>query len=173
MTEIERILSADVDLQALLKKLDFADDNVEQASLEQAKLFVGVSSIRIQKMRARQKYASMVEVKKAALGLRFRKEAREEGEKLTEAHISARMARDKKLRALEDRLAQAEAEEEFAKLLVEAFRMRRDALRIIGDHRNNEALALRSGIGRTKLMEDVTNARERLRKKYPGRRVTK
>jgi len=169
MAALDKILAVDSDASLLIDALDINADLLEKAAMVQPKLFLEAARIRVQKMRSRRIYESMLEAKKASLGLRIRRKHAELGEKLTEAHITSRILQDEAVTEIAGKLHRAEEEEEFAKLLVEAFRQRRDVLKVISEQRNAEAYLGRVSLGRMEELEDVRIVRERMKKRYPGK----
>jgi hypothetical protein len=113
-------------------------------------------------MRKRTQAKMQLEAMQAELDAKMRKEARTNGEKITEKEIERNLTLDKSLRGACEGYAQAEEGEEFAKLLVEAFRMRRDCLKIVGDLTRDE-LSLQRAVeeGRAALKSTRDKAKER------------
>ena len=157
-----------IDLQGLLDGLDFSgEDLLIQAPL-QAKLFIQAARYRVIKMQLRSSAQGRLESLRASLSLQIRATARERGEKVTEEYIRQRLLRNPKVREAGDTLAKAEAEEEFSKLLVEAYRHRKEAARIVADMLRNEDYAARGLAHGSEPMVSLRKIRQRLESKYPG-----
>lgn len=163
MRKIEAILLEDIDLEILLDKLDYSSEAVEHAAQEQAKLFEAAARFRVQRMRAHHKVLAMLALKKATLDKTIRDKYIEAGESLTEAQLKNQIQRSKSFQELQELVDKAEEEEEYAKLLVDAYRMRRDSLEIIQTHRTGEWRALQTST-QTKMTK--SDLRKKLDAKY-------
>lgn len=167
-TAVERVLEGDVDILALLNKLDFSVEEVSRAAQEQPKLFLTACRFRIQRMRRRSSAEARLESKRAEIGLRIRQKYRSTGDKITEAQLASMILRNSEVGELRERFSRAEEEEEFCKLLLEAFRMRRDAVRIVSEQALAEMNLGTRAAGMVRETEDLRSLRYRLSRKYPG-----
>ncbi len=122
-----------VNVKALLDRIDFSTDNVVAAAAENAPLFRIAIDYRIECLRLRTAAKMTWEVAKAEKELKLRHEARSNGDRITERHVDALLLVDPKIVVLHKEYSKADETDEYSKLIVEAFRMRRDCLRIIGD----------------------------------------
>jgi hypothetical protein len=170
-TTLQQRLSGIVSVGDLLDNISFQDEEVVQAAMVQPKLYLEACRLRVQKMRARMQLDSMLRVKEADVELRIRKWYTDRSkDKPTESHIKAKISKDKPLQELTKRRQEVFQEEEFCKLLVEAFRMRMSALKVVGEF-------IRSEVGRTdptlagtlQSKRSVESMREKLKRKYPGK----
>ena len=98
-------------------------------------LFSRAAKYRVEAMRTRMQSDTALEACDARLGLRFRARAgSRQGKAPTEAYFKAKIV----LNSAHKRLAKAKEDatyrEELAKLILDAYRMRRDAIKIIADH---------------------------------------
>jgi hypothetical protein len=166
---LQDILERPVNVTKLLEKLDFADEAVIGAAREQAQLFLEAARLRIQKMRERVEAESQLALVKSELSIKIRHKAVTRGDKITEGHVAARLAKNSQVIEAQEKFNRAEEEEEFSKLLVEAFRMRRDAEKIVGDLIGAEVYVARQQEGH----ESLTKIREKLSAKYPGQRMAR
>jgi len=151
-------------IQELLDKIDFSSDNVVGASAETPRLFIKAGEYRIQCLRERNRAKMEHERIQADRGLVLRDEAIRNGDKMTEGKLEALLLMDKRVSTTLEDLNTADENDEFAKLLVEAFRMRRDVLEIIGRISGAE-------MAYQKAIEMETNrlveTRQKLKDKYP------
>lgn len=151
------------DLESLLKGLDFTADNVVDAATRNAVMFMRAVEYRIRCMHGRVEAKMRLESSCAAMDAELRKEARDLGEKITEKGIEQRLTLDKLISERKDKFSEAEELEEYAKLLVEAYRMRRDCLKIVGDLTRDELSLQRSvEVGKDAMRE----ARGKMGKRY-------
>lgn len=140
--KIRKLLANEVSAQELLDGLQFSGEALERAALEQAPLFVKAASFRVQAMAKRFQFESAVKVLEATLSERLRTEADESGARIVQAEVQAAQQLDSSCSAARKQLQEAELEEEFAKLLLEGYRMRRDSMRIISEQRAVEGRVL-------------------------------
>jgi len=133
-------------------------------------LFVQASRYRVSKMRATYAAKATLDEYEADRGLSVRQRLEDRGEKRTEKDIKSRVIKDKEYKRLRREVHRAEAREEFSKLVLEAFRMRRDAIRIIADHQHWEGGRQAAEVERIEQRKrlinearELTNRRERLR----------
>ncbi len=153
-------------LDQLVDALDFVPEDVTMAAAQQPALFDQVSEYRIAKLQAKIEANSRLEVAKSKLSLDLRKEARNDGERLTEANLVDLIRSDRSIRKLQSEADQAEVADESAKLLLEAYRQRKSCLEIIG-------YLATSGLGAKVAAEmtagEIAALRKRVSAKYPGR----
>ncbi len=163
--DVQFILRKKVNLIRLLRLLDFSDEEVVDASKQQPKLFVEAVRFRVQKMRHRTQLESQLSLAKSQKSSKFRAKAKERGERVTEGQVSERMNTDPEIISLSAQVSAAEEEEEYSKLLLEAFRMRRDALKVVADVIGAELFISKRELGTTELAK----MKKKLSEKYPGR----
>lgn len=128
--ELRQFLEEPVDVLSLIKQLDFSEEEVEHAAMEQPGLFLEAARIRVQKMRKRAQAKMAFEAESARTRLHIAG---------TVQHKKDKSILVKSVRIAERRYEAALREEEFAKALMEAFRERKDATKIIVDARWAEA----------------------------------
>lgn len=149
----------------LLEEIGFSTDNVVGAAAVQPGLYVRAINFRYLAMRRRSAAKMAMEQMEAEVAQTLRREALADDRKITEAIIREGVVLDpdvaEKTRAFSD----ADEMDEYAKLVVEAFRMRRDCLRIVGDLTRDEmSLARAAEAGAEKL----SATRQRLKERFPG-----
>jgi len=150
----------------VLNRLEFSPDDCVRAAAENPLLFRDVIDYRIDKMRDRNAAKMQMEKIKAEIELAIRADARANGDKVTEGTIDAKLLVDPKVDKAIKLFNAAEEADEYSRLLLEAIRLRRDALKVIGDLVRDEVSLQRA----TEMnMGKVAEARERLKAKYPGR----
>lgn len=162
---INRILRKKVNIFNLLKQLDFSDEEVVDASKAQPKLFVEAVRFRVQMMRDATRIESQLSLVKSQTSAKFRAKLKERGERATEGQVSERLGTDPEIVSLTAKLNEAEQAEEYSKLLLEAFRMRRDALKVVADVLGAELFISKREFGTTELQK----MKRKLESKYPGR----
>ena len=149
----------------LLARIDFSTDNVVAAAAENPVLFVKAIGYRLQCMRERSAAKMLWEQGQAGADLTIRSDARKVGEKVTERFIEEQVLLDPAVADMAKKFTEADELDEYSKLVVEAFRMRRDCLRIVGDLTRDElSLAKAAEAG----MERMESTRSQLRKRFPG-----
>ena len=149
----------------LLKQVDFSSDNIVTAAAENSRLFLRAVTLRMQCVRESNAAKMGYEEARARLSLKLRAEAEAIGQKTTEKGIEALLLIDPDLITLATLRDRADEMEEYSKLVVEAFRMRRDCLEIIkGLVWDEMSLQRAAELNSGKLAE----LRARVRNKYPG-----
>jgi hypothetical protein len=149
----------------LLEQLDFSPDNVLAASSEQPGLFLQAIDYRMKAMRSNSQAKMALELSEADVSSSLRKEAKAIGDKTTESALSEQVMLNKSIQVLSKQKRDAEEQDEFAKLLLEAFRMRRDCLRIVGDLAKSE-MATKAYFDESE--DKLRRTKEQLKQKYPG-----
>ena len=153
------------DIQSLLDQIPFDAANVQEAAAANPALFVKSIEYRIDSFRARTAAKMALEEAEAQKDVDLRKEARTTGDKITEKNIEQLLTLSPRIKQKREEYSQAEALDEYSKLVVEAFRMRRDCLRIIGDlsfDMQSMARAAESNFAK------LQSTKDRLREKFPG-----
>lgn len=163
-------LRREVDLKQLLAALDFSDEEVVEVSKQQPMLFMEAVRFRVQSMRERTVCEAKLLAAKSTLGGKFRTKLKEGGEKVTEGQVQERIGRDKDIRAMEEELAESEQAEEWSKLLLEAFRMRRDAMKVVADVIGAEMYISKMNSGAATELGKLGKVKSKLEEKYPARR---
>lgn len=120
-----------VDLKALIKSLKFDEENLPATLAEHPMLFLESVRYRIEKMRERITAESVFESKCAAYSLLYR--ANKTIDKLTESAIKDKVAINKNVKEFKAAYDTKLAGEEYAKLLMEVFRVRGHCLKALVD----------------------------------------
>jgi hypothetical protein len=153
------------DVQSLLELIPFDAANVQEAAADNTALFVKAIEYRIDCFRSRSTAKMALEEAEAQKDVDLRKEARATGDKITEKNIEQLLTLSPRIKQKREEYSKAEALDEYSKLVVEAFRMRRDCLRIIGDlSYDGQSMARSAELNAAKLQD----TKDRLRNKFPG-----
>jgi len=155
----------ELEIQSLLTKIDFSPENVVSAAAENPILFVQAIQFRLSCLQKYNVAKMNWERTRADAELRLRQNARESGEKITEKNIEALLLQDEDVIASRIEFARADEMDEYSKLVVEAFRMRRDCLKIVGEMTRDE-LSLQKAIEIDS--EKLAAVRQKLRERFPG-----
>jgi hypothetical protein len=132
----------------IINSLAIVAENIDEEAIMQPMLFVDAARYRVAKMRVRAQAETALDQITGELGLTIRARGSDSSERITNDYIKSRVQKHPKFRRLQTELQQAEQKEEFSKLLLEAYRMRRDALRIVAESQAAEGLRQVSGIER-------------------------
>lgn len=149
----------------LLKALDFSPENIVQSASEQPRLFMQAAEYRMEKYRARITAKMHRDAVSAAMSLGMREDARTAGTRITEGQLDAMLLTNIQISRVEREYAEADAEQEYAWLLIEAYRQRRDCLKIVADLVGTE-IAMQKAVAAG--AEKIASVRDNLRKKWPG-----
>ena len=126
-------LVGELSIQEIVGRLAFAEEETQQAALEQPKLYMAAATFRIHKMRARQEAEMALEnlCVDRSLYLRRQQKVGEKKKGLTEKNIADLVENMKEVRELKAKLATAKRMEEWSKLLLDAYEHRRSTLKIL------------------------------------------
>jgi hypothetical protein len=124
-----------MDTKELISRLSFVEANVLEEAAQQPALFYEVSKARVERMRRRSQATAEYESHKVALSMKYRASAKDFGERITEKSLEQRVESRRTTKEFRAAVESAEADEELSKLLLEAWRMRRDAIRILAEAR--------------------------------------
>jgi hypothetical protein len=141
----------------LIERLSILDENILKEAAEQPVLFLEAARYRVVVMRKRSEAVARKEYASSKLSLLIRAKVKATGDRITEDTVKSKVFRNKQYRVIHERAERTYEEEEFSKLLLEAYRMRRDAIRIIADAGRAE------GISETAELERIS-ARAKLHK---------
>ena len=158
----ERLLS----VRELLVKIDFSPDNVVQAAAENSVLFSDAIDHRVKALEAKAAAKMSLESVQAEFDVEMRRTARELDEKITEKQIESAKLLDEVVNQHMTALVRAETMDEYMRLLLEAYRMRRDCLQIVaGLVRSDLSLQNANEV----VAEKMAAIRQKMREKFPGR----
>lgn len=153
-----------VDVALLLDQIEFSPENVVQATAVNSVLFKQSLDYRLERMLEKSRVDMNNKRVRAETELSIREKAKQRGEKITESHISSLLIIHPLIVTSDDELENAKTYDEYSKLVVEAFRMRRDCLKIVA-----EVMRTEFSIGRSAELESeaLGEIRRNLKTKYP------
>lgn len=122
-----------IDANSLIARLPLVDENILGEAAKQPILFVDAMRYRVAAMKRRAEAQAEFDYMRSRIALAIRAKRTELGEKVTEATLNARVEKHPKIREMRAAVERAFEAEEFAKLMLEAYRMRRDAIRVIAE----------------------------------------
>lgn len=122
-----------IDSKLLIKRLALVDENIMAEAATQPILFIDAARYRVAAMKKRAQAQAELDYRKSRIALSIRARRNEAGDKVTEAAMKERVEKHSVVRKLRDRVERAFELEEFSRLILEAYRMRRDAIRVIGE----------------------------------------
>lgn len=126
-------LIGEVDVETILDRLAFAQEDTEQAALEQAKLYMAAVTYRIKKMRTRQEAEMHLDNIRVDYSLKMR--FKHKGQKgMTERAIQELVERVPEIRDAIRSMAKAKRLEEWSKGLLDAYEHRRSSLKILAQY---------------------------------------
>lgn len=149
----------------LLEALELTEDRLVPAALDQPSLFAKAAKWRIDCMRSRMRLEGRLKSLKAEKSLAYRRAAEEAGEKFTEGGITAKIDSDDEVAELAEQFREATVLEEYSDLMIQAFRARANAVRIIADLKQADVYHGQ----KVAHQEDMEDVRSKLRAKYPGK----
>lgn len=156
------------DLERMISKLVFHEEDVARAAMEQPKLFLEACRFRVQKLRKKIAAKTDYEQKYARVAMQLRAQKRK-GQ--TEGLIKDRAALHSSVREAKKAFDKAAVAEEWSELLVEAYRQRKDACKILAQILGSEASAelriAESDLGKRQMQR----MRDKVRQRFPGREV--
>jgi hypothetical protein len=140
--DILDIVDAPVKLQRLIRKLDFSEEDVEHAAMEQPTLAYEAARFRVQKMKERVQAEILFESKVSRYQARFREKKGDNGKReLTEGAVKDRVARLPVIRRLRRKYEMLMIAEEFAKSMTFLYNQRLNCIELIVSVRRHEGSA--------------------------------
>jgi hypothetical protein len=151
-------------LKELARRLAVVDENILVEAARQPTLFLDASRLRVAKMRLRSAAELSAEVIEARVWLHERARADASGEKprVTDTYVNQRVKRHPRVREAKEQLGALKATEELSKLLLEAYRMRRDGIKIIHEAQLAEGRAGSGQLERAKLEQQMRDQARRI-----------
>jgi hypothetical protein len=125
-------LVGEVLLEDLIERLSFAEEETQSAALEQAKLYMAAADYRIRKMKIHQETEAKWDDVKVRRSLQLRAKYAGGAKKgMTERYLNDLIDNSREVRDARDEASRAKRQEEWAKLLLEAYDHRRSTLKIL------------------------------------------
>lgn len=155
------ITGGHISIQRLLDNLQISEEEVHLAAAKQASLYFEASRLRTRSARLHKKAEMEAEAIRSRLVLSVRDSLLAKGERPTDSLVKAHLTLVPEYQEAMKRVRLAEEKAEASKLLLEAYRHRRDALKIYLEQNRAEVGHLRNPM--------PPAIRKRLQAKYPGR----
>ena len=151
-----------INADTLIKRLPLVDENILAEAALQPLRFVDSARFRVVAMKQRAQAAAELEYKRSRLGQIIRARGAEAGERITDKSCNERVEQHSQIREMRDKLDRALEVEEFARLIMEAYRMRRDAIRVIAETQIAEGVKETREIDHIDQRRKIHNAARRL-----------
>lgn len=128
------LLEEDIDVGKLIKSIELSEDDLMNAAMRQPELFWNAGRLRVQLMHKRARREIELESARAKVSIRARSAKDDKGKReYTEGHVKAKIELNSEVREIRKKLDKDFVLEELSKQLLEAYRMRRDIIRVITD----------------------------------------
>ncbi len=148
---------------SLLDNLKIVSEDIKEVAAHQPLLFIDAARYRVAMMRLRSKKEQEVDTKRSSLATKFRNRKDEQGKKIyTEGAVKEKVEIQTVVKQLRRELDNAFAEEELAKSMMEAYRQRNSALKIIADMQQFEGSREGAQIERDEQSRKLRNAARKL-----------
>ena len=154
-----------IDPQGLLSKVDFEPENVVSAAAINSVLYVDAINYRLECLTRKSEAELTAKRAWAEAELVVRDTAAKAGEKITEGHVKALLTTDAYVSDTQRTFADAEALDEYSKLVVKVFEMRKDCLQIVSKWTHEE---MRLGSIVDAAREQLSATRDKARSRFPG-----
>lgn len=149
----------------LLGQLPVLDENILAEAVRQPLLFVEAARYRVQKMRKRALAGAKLEAERARIALKIRNKKNAQGDKMTEGALKERLETSPLIQNLRRASDAAYEEEEWAKLILEAYRQRNSAIKVVAEAEtyegHREGAVIERGEQHRKLVASARRLRER------------
>lgn len=153
---------ASIKSSELIALLGIVDENIINTAREQPKLFVKAARYRVEKMRERARVGAELDVLKSTIKQQKRNKKDETGKKLPEAALTELMELDPRVQQLRAKSDDAYFWEELGKSILEAFRQRNSAIKIIAEAQQFEAMRESVSIEKDEQNRKLKNKARRL-----------
>lgn len=125
----------------LIDLLAVISEDIMAEAVRQPTLFIKAARYRVDRMRVRAQKEQELDVTRSRLATKIRNKKDEQGKKIyTEGAVKERVEVQEKVRRLRGELDRAFEEEDFSKSLMEAYRQRNSAIKIIADMQQYEGM---------------------------------
>jgi hypothetical protein len=125
-------LIGEVDIKDLLARLAFAQEETQEAALEQAKLYMTAATYRVKRMKDRQEAEAAHDDMRTDLSVHYRRKYAVSGKKgVTEKTLVELVDRNSGVREARNAVLVAKRREEWSKLLLDAYEHRRSTIKIL------------------------------------------
>jgi len=162
--DLDVLISESVDIKTLLEKLSFVEEETGPAAREQPMLYLYAARLRVQALRRTEKAKAALKLIRSQKAAKIREEVAGSGERATEGRVGELLTVSKVIQKAEEELRIAEEQEEYTKHILEAYRMRRDALKVVVELLGAEVYVQRRLSGDSTEMSKI---QDELLSKYP------
>lgn len=162
MKDYTNIVKQPVDIFKILKELDISQETLSQAALTQGRLYMEAARFYVQAIKNAAQAKARLEERKADRAQYFRKR----GMKKTEGQVKELVALSPSVKKLQIKCIEADEKEQYGKLLLEALKMRRDAIRILSEVVEDEARSELRLMKEKKAKRELQEVKNRLSHKY-------
>ncbi len=159
------VLTGDLSVDQILDQVDFEDEEVEHAARTLPKCFLEAARYRIRVLRKRQGLEQKLDASRVDAAIAARARASASATKITEAAIKEIVEGDEDVRANVAAVKDSQQLEEFAKLLVECFRMKKSAVQVVASLAGAER-AVERYFDVVQNKEALTKLRDNARRRY-------
>ena len=159
--EIDDLLDKEIDLDALMRNLDFDEHDLVSAARRQPRLMLKSAWLYKQKAQERNAVESEFDLLKSELASRIRDEVKIK----SEGHLKELLVQNRRYRRMKARLDRAKDIEDVAENIRSAYMQRATMIRVASDVIGAE---MATGIRLQERVKAMTNARRKLNKKYEG-----
>lgn len=136
---LDDYLNTSIDLKSLIDKVDFTDEEVEDAARDHPKLYKRAVKYRVRKMRDRVEAELAYESKIAKLSAKYQDRKDEKGKrKLTEGAVKSKVQLDPEIQKLRRKMEFSHVHEKFSELLLRVYDKREFAIKVIMKAREGE-----------------------------------
>lgn len=163
--DLHHFIGETVNIKRLIEKVSFDSSDVGSAAQDQPKLYLEASRFYVQKVKAVNRAKAELAELKAALGRKLRRKLGESGLRVTEAMVVEALSRKRAFVHAERALDRATELEVYAKLMLEAFKMRRDEI--------GNMISLQRAEGNYQMSlegeREIDKLKKKLDRRYPGK----
>ena len=159
------VLTGDLTIDEILEEIDFEDEEVEHAARTLPKCFLEAARYRIRILRKRQELEQTLDASRVDAAMAARAKAYRDTTKITEVAIKEIVESDNDVRVNVAAVKNAQQLEEFAKLVVECFRMKKSAVQVVASLAGAER-AIEKYFDAVQSKEGLKNLRDNARQKY-------
>jgi hypothetical protein len=155
----------EIDVQDLLDTVPFQPENAMNAASTNTVLYTEAIRYRLQRLEKAFNAEKDWELAAAEADLKIRKDAKDNGDKITEAQIKNKILLDKRVAVLADARHRAEIFEEYSKLVVRVFEMRAEMLKTVASMVNRELPMAQTA---AQASDRMKAERKKMRERFPG-----
>lgn len=159
MNEMDDLLDKEVDVESLLRNLDFDEKELTKAARLQSKLMLKAARVYVQASRRRNEIEAKFDLLKSELA----SEIRESTKIKSEGHLKELLVQDKEYRRMKRKLDRAKQLEDIADSLKSAYMQRAGMIRVVSDVIGAE---MATGVRLQERVRAMDEARRKIKEKY-------